>query len=168
MKPSICVRAFQEADRARLQALFLVSRRTAFHWLPTGAYALDDFDRVTQGEAVLVALRGDTLLGFASVWTGTDNAAATGRVKDTFLHHLFVDPGHQGVGVGHALLGAFTAQFPGLSTLKCLTANTHATAFYRAHGWVILSTSDGPDGPFHVMGNAPAMAAMADNRELSA
>ena len=54
---------------------------------------------------------------------------------DRFVHHLFVDPAHQGAGVGTRLLGSLRDRVPLPYRLKCVAANAPALAFYAARGW---------------------------------
>lgn len=122
--PALIIRPARAADRSALARLYLASRRHAFHWLPADACALADFEAATAGEEILVAERDGELLGFASVW-----------LPDSFLHHLFVAPGHLRQGVGRALLDACATLPGGCTTLKCLVRNTAALRFYAAQGW---------------------------------
>lgn len=79
------VRPFTEADRPFLRTLFLASRKANWHWLDGSDWALEDFDRVTLGERILVAEDDGHRLGFAAVLP-----------NDNFLHSLFIDPDWQG------------------------------------------------------------------------
>jgi GNAT superfamily N-acetyltransferase len=54
-------------------------------------------------------------LGFASVWT-----------NDNFLHNLFVDPQHQGKGVGQRAAEKVQKTFTSTGSLKCLVKNARA------------------------------------------
>ena len=49
------IRPFTEADRPFLRTLFLAARKTNWTWLDDSQWQLEDFDRVTRGERVLVA-----------------------------------------------------------------------------------------------------------------
>lgn len=75
------IRPFTEADRPFLRTLFLASRKANWTWLDDAEWQLEDFDRVTLGERVLVAEEDGHRVGFAAV---LDN--------DNFLHSLFIDP----------------------------------------------------------------------------
>lgn len=121
---TLIVRPASAADHAALAHLYLASRRHAFHWLPADACALADFEAATAGEEILVAERAGEPLGFASVW-----------LPDSFLHHLFVAPGHLRQGIGRALLDACATLPGGCTTLKCLVRNAEALRFYAAQGW---------------------------------
>ncbi len=137
---NIIVREFAQADREPLRRLFVASRDAAFPWAAAGSHRLEDFDASTAGERILVAECEGIPIGFASVWE-----------EDSFLHHLFVHPGYQGMGAGKMLLAGCDRVFSGVPTLKCLTANERARRFYQSQGWRVRSEAEGPDGPYVLM-----------------
>ena len=53
----------------------------------------------------------------------------------TLLDQLFVDPGHQGVGIGTALLTTAIARMPPSITLNVLEGNAPARRLYERHGF---------------------------------
>lgn len=119
------IRRATPADRPALAEIFLKARRAAFDWQDPASFALDDFDAQTEGEIILLAENTDGLpLGFVSVWE-----------PDGFIHHLFVDPAHQGEGIGSLLLDDLHAWLLLPYRLKCLARNTRALAFYAKRGW---------------------------------
>lgn len=64
--------------------------------------------------------------------------------RGQMVEHLYVDLGHQGMGVGSALLAAALgaiAQRP--VRLWTFQGNTRAVAFYRRHGFVAVEWTDG-------------------------
>lgn len=134
------IRPFTEADRPFLRTLFLASRKANWHWLDAESWRLEDFDRVTIGEQIWVALVEGHRAGFAAVH---DN--------DNFLHSLFVDPAFQRCGVGSALLDVVEARFSGTGALKCLTANRQAQAFYDQRGWVRVGSGESEQGAYLLM-----------------
>jgi GNAT superfamily N-acetyltransferase len=89
-------------------------------------FDVEAFRAVTQDEAVLVAEDGDGLIaGFTAVY-----------IEEAFIHHLYVHPDVQGLGVGTVLLGAARQLAGGRqASLKCATGNRNALAFYAARGW---------------------------------
>lgn len=127
------IRPYQEADRPFLRTLYLAARKAAFTWRDTTNYQLEDFDRSTLGEHVLVAEQGGKLLGFVSI-----------HRAENFIHNLYVDPRLPPQGVGSALLLAAERTFTSTGALKCLVKNEKALAFYHKHGWKSIST--GCDG----------------------
>lgn len=136
------VRDCRDDDLPALRELFLAARRATFTWEPPLRFRLEDFDDLTTGERIWVAAAAadDAPLGFAAVWEA-----------DAFLHHLFVHPGHQGQGVGSALLAAATAPLLAPATLKCLEANRRARRFYLHRGWEVIGNGSGPDGAWLLM-----------------
>lgn len=144
---SIFVREFEEGDRAALRDLYVASRDAAFTWDPVGSHQASDFDQHTEGERILVAIKGARVMGFASVWE-----------PDSFVHNLFVHPSALRQGVGEALLAACTPYFSKAPTLKCLQANVNAQRFYQAQGWVALREDVGPEGPYVLMTKALTMS----------
>lgn len=137
---SIKIREYQESDRPFLRTLYLASRRAAFSWLDGEHFRLEDFDRVTLGETILVAIEGESHAGFASIF-----------MEESFLHNLFVDPKAQHSGVGLALLQATQHRFNSHGSLKCLAKNQHALAFYQKNGWVTIATGKSNDGDYVLM-----------------
>lgn len=102
---------------------------------------------------VLVAVRGDDLLGFCSVGWARDDDAPGGTHE---VWAFYVDPGQWRRGVGRALdrplVDHLTAVGATRSTLWVLTGNRRARGFYEACGWVSEGTTrvDHRDGPVPV------------------
>lgn len=141
----IFVREFRESDREALRELFVAARDDAFAWAASLEHKLEDFDAVTQGETILVAVTGDRPIGFASIFEA-----------DSFLHNLFVHPQWQRQGVGKTLLASCERYFRAVPTLKCVKVNESARQFYQSQGWRVCSEAEGPDGPYLLMGRASA------------
>ncbi|MGE9549623.1 GNAT family N-acetyltransferase [Erwinia amylovora] len=136
----MAIRPFTEADRPFLRTLFLASRKANWHWLDDRDWRLEDFDRVTLGERVLVAEDDGHRTGFAAVLP-----------NDNFLHSLFVDPAWQGRGVGSELVKAVQNSFTSTGALKCLKANVRAQAFYLKHGWKVIGSGESEQGEYLLM-----------------
>ncbi|VTT29072.1 acetyltransferase [Klebsiella pneumoniae] len=134
------IRPFTEADRPFLRTLFLASRKANWTWLDDAEWQLEDFDRVTLGERVLVAEEDGHRVGFAAV---LDN--------DNFLHSLFIDPAWQGSGAGSALLQAVQSSFTSTGALKCLAENLQAQSFYKKHGWRVVAQGESDQGEYLLM-----------------
>lgn len=79
------------------------------------------------GWDVMVALRGDTIVGFAAM-----------KPREAVLDQLFLDPGAVGGGVGRTLLEAVKAAMPKGFTLFTRTGNSTARRFYEKAGLIAL------------------------------
>ncbi|KQN63735.1 GNAT family N-acetyltransferase [Erwinia sp. E602] len=134
------IRPFTEADRPFLRTLFLASRKANWTWLDDSEWQLEDFDRITLGETVLVAEEDGERLGFAALLE-----------NDNFLHSLFIDPAHQGSGAGSALLQAVQQRFTSTGALKCLAENLQAQSFYKKHGWRVVAQGESDQGEYLLM-----------------
>jgi putative acetyltransferase len=87
------------------------------------------FARVLREQAVHVAVVDGTVIGFAAVHEG-------------WLHHLYVEPGWHGRGIGSALL---RAACDGLDHVQLwvFQANDGARRFYERHGFALGELTDG-------------------------
>ncbi|WP_374335705.1 N-acetyltransferase family protein [Leeia sp.] len=139
--PAVSIRPATPADQPALRQLFLTTRRIAFHWQPPDAFQLDDLDAQTVGEALWVAVDAQQrLAGFIAL-----------QEADHFIHHLFVSPDHQRLGVGQRLLQALPGWGHHPFQLKCLQRNQPALAFYQAQGFHKVGNGDGPDGVYDLL-----------------
>jgi GNAT superfamily N-acetyltransferase len=120
------IRPYFTADVADLRVLFLRARLAAFFWVEPDSLRLEDFDAATQDEPILVATHNDLIVGFVSWWP-----------PENFVHNLFVDPAHQGAGIGKQLLAACLLQIGRPATLKCVQQNEAALRFYHRLGWEV-------------------------------
>jgi GNAT superfamily N-acetyltransferase len=121
------------ADAAAIAALFGRSRLSAMPWLPVLHTPDEDVAFFTDEVATSlgwVAVDGVSLLGFA-----------LGR--DGWLNHLYVDPRHQGRGVGSALLAQAVEAMPDGIQLWAFERNVRARAFYAGRGFVEAERTDG-------------------------
>jgi putative acetyltransferase len=121
-------------DGEDLASLFLRSRAQAMPWL---AIPHDEpstrwwVQHVLLAEwHVRVASQGSRLLGFAAV-------------AADWLEELYVEPDHQGLGVGRTLLEDAKRLRPGGLRMRVFTRNTPARRFYEAAGFVLVEQSDG-------------------------
>ncbi|ULQ52066.1 GNAT family N-acetyltransferase [Flavihumibacter fluvii] len=120
-----------------LRALFLATRKAAFHWMDRDSFRESDFDEETNGEYILVAHYGNNIAGFISIW-----------MKDNFIHHLYVDPAFQQKGIGSELLKAALELLDAPVTLKCLVKNEKAILFYRKQGFFEMGTGPSAEGRY--------------------
>ena len=133
------VRSFKKNDSQALANIYLKCRLDTFHWVPKEEFKLDDFEKDTEGEKILVLTSDSIPVGFIAIW-----------IQDHFIHHLFVDPSYQGKGCGLALLTEGLKIVGRPARLKCVVRNSRACKFYEKYGWKIESTTqDGPMGSYH-------------------
>lgn len=134
------VRRFVETDREALRNIYFESRRNAFGWLDPNSVRLSDFDRDTEDEAIWVAEREGSLIGFVSIYE-----------PENFIHNLFVRPSWIGRGCGSELLTTCLKQLGRPARLKCIAENTKALAFYEARGWNTVGEGVNEEGRYLVL-----------------
>lgn len=127
----------RETDLDSLRELFLRVRQATFSRADSTSFGILDFDKETEGEYILVALWGECVVGFISVW-----------MQDNFIHHLFVDVAYQQKGIGTALLSAIQKRTKLPLTLKCLESNTRALDFYKRRGFNVKGSGANQAGAF--------------------
>lgn len=134
------IRPAQPSDLPALSALYRRCLERA-DWFPAAALAEIDFAADTRDELVLVADdAGDRLLGFIGVWE-----------PDSFIHHLYVEEGQRGKGVGKALLASIAGQLRYPWRLKCVVQNEAAYRFYTSQGWREIERALGARGEYALM-----------------
>lgn len=130
------LRDARAGDAGELTGLLLRSRTRAMPWLvsPHDELATRSWMQhvLLVEQCVRVAQDGSRLLGFAAV-------------TDMWLEQFYVDPDHQGQGVGRALLEDVKRLRPGGLRLHVFTRNAPARRFYQAHGFDLVEQSDGHD-----------------------
>jgi GNAT superfamily N-acetyltransferase len=134
------IRAANEVDYPDLRRLYLESRRKSFHWANIEDMTLEDFDKQTRGEHIMVAEEDTHILGFASLY-----------LPDNFIHHLFVHPDFYGRGVGGQLLHASVEKMNKPIRLKCVSENLKAMKFYENNGWKKVVEEGEPGERYWVM-----------------
>ena len=121
-------------EKERVRALFEAVYRETF------SGAVPCFEETTKGEQIYIAVTGDNIAGFSTIWE-----------QDAFIHYLFVAPGFRRQKIGRAMVERIAAWYDRPLTLKCLAGNSNAIAFYRASGWKEIGTGIGEDGPYLLM-----------------
>jgi GNAT superfamily N-acetyltransferase len=89
-----------------------------------------DCARFIERSEIWVWADEDTVLGFAA-----------GDIRDGWIWALFVAPGHEGRGIGQALLpvACETLRKAGYTIAKLSTVEgTRAERFYRTNGWMMI------------------------------
>ncbi|MFJ8526741.1 GNAT family N-acetyltransferase [Bacillus sp. NPDC094106] len=118
------IRVANELDYPVLRMIYLESRRKSFHWADMEEMTLEDFDKHTVGEYIILAEENNRILGFASLY-----------LPENFIHNLFVHPDFSGKGVGGELLHASIEKMNKPLRLKCVSENEKAMKFYENNGW---------------------------------
>ncbi|RTE10720.1 GNAT family N-acetyltransferase [Paenibacillus whitsoniae] len=118
------IREAHEGDYPELRKLYLESRCNAFVWDNIIEMTLEDFDKHTEDEFIIVAEEAGILMGFISLY-----------LPDNFIHNLFVHPNCSGKGVGSRLLQAADDKMNKPMRLKCVSKNHKALTFYERNGW---------------------------------
>ena len=135
------IREKKDGDLNSLRVLFLQARRNTYTWLNTSQYKLLDFDCQTKDETILVAVSGNHVIGFISLW-----------MEDNFIHHFYVEDKHQRKYVGNELLKSAVEIMNYPIKLKCLEKNIRAVEFYKKRGFTEIGTGITDDGP-HIVFN---------------
>ncbi|MEI4802649.1 GNAT family N-acetyltransferase [Bacillus sp. NPDC077411] len=118
------IRVANNLDYPALRLIYLESRRKSFHWADIEEMTLEDFDKDTVGEFIILAEENNRILGFASLY-----------LPENFIHNLFVHPNFFGKGVGGALIHASIEKMNKPLRLKCVSKNEKAMKFYENKGW---------------------------------
>lgn len=140
MDTSIVIGSFNEADREKLRELYLLCRISAFYWIDSALFTLDDFDEHTFDEEIWVATCNSEIAGFMAVWP-----------PDAFIHHLYVDAAYRGKGIGKAMLALAAQTYPAPLSLKCLVKNEAAVQFYLALNWEVIGEGSDILGDYFLM-----------------
>ncbi|NYD41490.1 GNAT family N-acetyltransferase [Nocardioides panaciterrulae] len=135
MPQDLLLRPGTAEDLPALAALHLRVRDAAYPLMPRRVH--DDAD-------VTAWVAGWDLL-HSEVWVAEAARAPVGyaRIHEDWLEDLYVDPDAAGQGVGSALLDLVRARRPGGFGLWVFVSNTRAIGFYRHHGLVEVTRTDG-------------------------
>ncbi|OPA78689.1 GNAT family N-acetyltransferase [Paenibacillus selenitireducens] len=134
------IRVANELDYPDLRMIYLESRRKTFHWAGKEEMTLEDFDKHTVEEYIILAEEDNQILGFASLY-----------LPDNFIHNLFVHPDFSGKGVGGQLLNASIEKMNKPLRLKCVSENHKAMKFYKNKGWRKVVEEGNPGEKYWVM-----------------
>jgi len=131
---AITVRRLAETEMDEAARVLRLSFDNQYPWL-TGLHTPDE-DRT---------FFRDILYPSCQIWS----AIAEGLIgivafRPGMIEQLYVLPGHQGQGIGSALLAVAMSQSDGLE-LWTFQGNSRARRFYEAKGFVVIKETDGRD-----------------------
>lgn len=135
-QPELVLRPAEEDDADALALIHVLARRAAP--MPDPVHPEDDVRRWLRER---VADRGPG----HETWVAELDGVPVGYARTTpgWLDDLYVQPAHQGGGVGRALLELVAARQPDGFCLWVFESNEPARAFYARHGLVELERTDG-------------------------
>ena len=131
------IRPAEPRDADAIAAVHRASMRKAMPWLPD--LHTPEEDRAWVARVVLpqqevwVAEVAEQLVGVASLG------------REDMLTQLYILPGHQGAGIGSALLDTAKAARPAGFSLYAFRRNSRARQFYERRGFVAIAFGDGSD-----------------------
>lgn len=134
---TITILEASQNDLPALREIFLTTRMETFSWVKDADYKLEDFDKETEEEYILVAHVDDEVAGFISVW-----------LPDSFIHHLFIKSSLHGLGIGKKLLDQTIKKLASTVRLKCLVNNVSAIRFYTNYGFAEIERGSSADGDY--------------------
>ena len=129
------VRRAHAGESDAVAALFRLSKEAALPYLPD--LHTPEEDRTFFRERVFAT---------CEVWIAERDGALTGFIafREGWIDHLYVDPAYQRAGVGAALLGKAMDANERVQ-LWTFQRNAGARAFYEAHDFTCVRTTDGQD-----------------------
>jgi GNAT superfamily N-acetyltransferase len=129
------IRPADPCDADAIAAVHRASMREAMPWLPDLHTPEEDRAWVAQSvlphQQVWVAETAGRIVGVAAMDT------------EAMLTQLYILPGHQGAGIGSALLETAKAARPDGFSLYTFQRNTRARQFYEKRGFVPVVFGDG-------------------------
>lgn len=128
------IRRATQGDVEVIAVLFRRTREKCMSYLPRLHTPSEDIEyfgsHVLPNDAVWVA-EHNKIVGFVAFTEG-------------WLHHLYVDPEHQGGGIGSSLLAIATKDQSTVS-LWVFQRNAPAIRFYVSHGFELIKETDGAE-----------------------
>ena len=131
----LILREGRPEDRLACARLFAAAQPLAYPARRAALAGAADFEAATRGEELWIAEEAGRVRGLIAIYRPA-----------RFIHHLYVDPGCLGRGIGRALLTQGLRQCGGGADLKCDEANRPAQAFYLAAGFQPVEWGWAPSG----------------------
>ena len=137
LSAELVIRPAEGADADAIADLYTAARVAAVPAMPPALHTNAEdrawfAARLSDGEHEAWVAEADGVVGFA-------------LITPTWLHGLYVDPAHQGQGIGSALLELVKSLRSDGFGLWVFESNTPARAFYARHGLVEVERTDGAD-----------------------
>ncbi|HSJ19300.1 MAG TPA: GNAT family N-acetyltransferase [Nocardioidaceae bacterium] len=131
----LVVRPARPEDIDGVAAMFSASRRAAVPSMPPPVHTVAE-DR---------AWLADQLAGEREAWLAEQDGQVVGLLllEADSLHSLYVDPGHQGEGIGSVLVDLAKTLRPRGLELWVFQSNEGARRLYARHGFVEVEETDG-------------------------
>ncbi|MHB1509956.1 MAG: GNAT family N-acetyltransferase [Acidimicrobiales bacterium] len=132
----VLVRRAERQDVRAAAEVYLRSRRAAVPAIPPIVHGDDD----------VRAWFSDTVFAQRQLWIaahGSGTVIGLMVLDGDFLDQLYVDPRHNGAGVGSELLAIARSLRPGGLQLWTFQSNVGAKRFYERHGFAPVEWTDG-------------------------
>lgn len=131
----LVVRPAQAEEAERVAAVLSRTRTASVPSMPPPVHTADEdrvwlTDQLAAGAEVWVAEVGDDLVGML-------------LLEGEWLHSLYVDPAHQGQGIGSVLIDLAKSLRPGGLGLWVFESNLGARRLYERHGFAAVERTDG-------------------------
>ena len=148
--PDLTLRRATVEDAPAVAEVWLRSRRAAAPAIPASIHGDDDVRRWV----------AEVLIPEGRTWVAADagDVVAMMSLREGWIDQLYVDPSHQGRGVGTLLVQIAQEQHPEALDLWTFQANEGARRFYERHGFTVVEMTDGdneegaPDVRYHWKG----------------
>ena len=99
-----------------------------------------DFSSIVEDEHIYIAHKKKLPIAFVSIYP-----------QQSFVHHLYVLPNYQKLGIGRALLNHIRNIYDLPLSLKCEKENLPAVSFYLNSGWKKFKNGSEIDGTEYIL-----------------
>ena len=136
------IRPLTRDDWSRVSAIYAAGIASGHATFETEPPPWERFDAGKLPDHRWVAVSGDEVVGWVAASAVSDRCVYAGVVE----HSVYVDPDHQGAGIGRALLDAFIAgaEAADIWTIQSgiFPENAASIALHRAAGFRIVGTRE--------------------------